>query len=66
MTRALAKTTVHLLDLAVTSLTESGKCNSIYNTRLCIADAAATVSQVINCAKLFLEEGNPPLQQGAI
>jgi hypothetical protein len=63
-TRALAQTTVHLLDLAVTALAEAGKCNSIDNTRLCTPDAAATISQVINCANL--EEQNPPLQPDAI
>ena len=66
MTSALAETTVHLLDLAVTSLAEAGKCTSIDNTRLYIADAAATISQVINCAKQFLEQENPPLQPDAI
>ena len=66
MTRALAETTLHLLDLALTSLAEAGKCTSIDNTKMYIVDAAAAISQVINCAKQFLEDDEPPLQTDPI
>jgi hypothetical protein len=57
MTRALAETAVHLLDLAVTSLAEAGKCNSIHT-----CGALPCTEALMNCTawpKMRNGEGPP-------
>jgi tRNA-binding EMAP/Myf-like protein len=54
--RALANTTLELLDLALVSLAEAAKCTSVGDTKLHITKAAATISQVMVCAMEELGE----------
>jgi hypothetical protein len=54
--RALARTALELLDLALVSLAEAAKCTSVGDTKLHITEAAVTISQVMVCAKEELGE----------